>query len=68
VAEPEPLEGEPPYVSHSQLTTFIRCMKKWELKYVEKLPELPAFWSAGGSAVHKTTEVFDWKLYEQEGW
>jgi len=49
----------PEYTSYSQLTTYAECGLKYQLTRVAKHVELPAWWNAGGSAVHDATEVID---------
>lgn len=47
------------HLSHSSRETLTRCAKSWQLKYLSDAPRRPALWSAGGSAVHETTELWD---------
>lgn len=47
------------HLSHSSRETLLRCAKSWFLRYRTPAPRRPALWSAGGSAVHETTELWD---------
>ena len=47
------------HTSYSAINTFVNCGEQYRLTKVEKVPEIGAFWSWGGSAVHKVTEVYD---------
>jgi CRISPR/Cas system-associated exonuclease Cas4 (RecB family) len=48
----------PQHVSHSAISSYLRCSKAYELGKLG-VPELPAWWLIGGSAVHKATEWLD---------
>ena len=47
------------YLSYSSLSTYVKCGEEYRLSRIEKVPEAPAYWFPGGSAVHKGTEVYD---------
>lgn len=47
------------YVSHSALSTWLQCGWSFYLSRIQKVPEAPAWWFAGGSAVHEATEEYD---------
>lgn len=47
------------YVSHSALSTWLQCGWSFYLSRIQKVPEAPAWWFAGGSAVHEATEAYD---------
>ncbi len=49
----------PPYLSHSQVETLTDCGEKYRLGRVVGVPEAPAFWNAGGRAVHAAAEYFE---------
>lgn len=49
----------PAYMSYSSFTTFIECGWKFYLTRVEKIEEPPAYWFAGGSAVHAAADAID---------
>jgi hypothetical protein len=55
--------GEIKHVSYSTLTRFFDCPKAVELAKIRRAPARPAWWFAGGSAVHTATEEYDrWTL------
>lgn len=56
----------PRHLSHSSRETLMRCAKSWQLKYLTPAPRRPALWSAGGSAVHETTELWDRETISDE--
>lgn len=49
----------PDYASYSQLTTFASCGKQYQLGRIFKLPEKPAWYLCGGTAVHTASEEYD---------
>ena len=50
------------YVSHSALNTWLSCGWQFYLSRIQRVPEAPSYWLAGGKAVHESTELFD-RLY-----
>lgn len=57
--------GEITHLSFSGLTKWFDCPKALELAKIRKAPARPAWWFAGGSAVHAATEEYDrWTLRE----
>lgn len=46
----------PGHVSHSQLTSWQRCGKSYQLKRLQGAPSVPAVWSFAGKAVHSCIE------------
>lgn len=63
VARPKP--GEIRHLSYSTLDAWFQCPKQVELRKIRKAPQLPAWWFAGGSAVHSATEMYDhWTLMD----
>lgn len=60
------LEG-PPHRSYSSFTTWLSCGKQWQLARVAKVPETPAWYLVGGSAVHAATETYDRARYKETG-
>lgn len=60
----EPLKlGEIAHLSYSTLDQWFKCPKAVELAKIQQAPRTPAWWFAGGSAVHKATEEYDrWTL------
>lgn len=66
--EPQPRLGDIPHVSYSTLTAWFDCPKQVELRKIRKAPAVPAWWFAGGSAVHAATEEYDrWTLLDPVG-
>lgn len=65
----QPLKlGEITHLSYSTLDQWFQCPKKVELSKIQKAPRTPAWWFAGGSAVHKATEDYDrWTLLDPTG-
>lgn len=57
----------PVYRSYSAFTSWLSCGKAWQLSRVAKVAEQPAWWFAGGKAVHSATEVYDHKRFEETG-
>lgn len=57
----------PAYLSYSQFDTFLTCGEKYRLTKIEQVPEKPAWFLIGGSAVHAATEAYDKALYAKEG-
>lgn len=56
-------EVDIPYISFSALSDWIKCSKYWQLKRLLRLPERPAYWNAGGRAVHAATEAHDRAMF-----
>lgn len=46
----------PVHRSYSQITTYLDCGKKYELSRLIRVPETPAWYLIGGSAVHEVAE------------
>lgn len=49
----------PPHRSYSSFTTWQSCGKQWQLQRELSVPEVPAWYLVGGSAVHSATEAYD---------
>ena len=49
----------PEHISYSSMTTFLDCGHLYFLTRVVGLEEAPAWWFAGGSAVHEASEEYD---------
>ena len=46
--------------SHSSLSTYAACPRRYAFRYVERLPgDVPHWWFTFGSAVHRAFEAFD---------
>lgn len=57
--------GEIKHLSYSTLDQWFKCPKAVELAKIRRAPRVPAWWFAGGSAVHKATEDYDnWTLLD----
>lgn len=55
--------GDIAHLSYSTLDQWFQCPKKVQLAKIMKAPTTPAWWFAGGSAVHAATEAYDhWTL------
>lgn len=50
------------YLSYSSFTTYLECGEKFRLSRIEKVPEDPAWWLIGGTAVHSALDVYDLAL------
>lgn len=51
------------HVSYSTFYSWFECPKKVQLAKLQRAPAVPAWWFAGGSAVHVATELYDhWTL------
>lgn len=62
--EPKKL-GEIRHASYSTMDSWFNCPKAVELRKIQGAPALPAWWFAGGSAVHAATEAYDrWTLLD----
>lgn len=57
-------ETNEPYISYSQLTTWLQCGEKYRLTRILKLEEDPAWYFAGGTAVHSAADAIDHALLE----
>lgn len=64
--EPE-VQPAPSHLSHSQVTTYLSCPQRYKLSRLDKVTERPAWYFAGGSAVHSLSEAYDKALFAQEG-
>lgn len=52
----------PGYLSYSQFTTYLNCGWSYVLTRIEKVEEDPAYWFAGGTAVHTAADAIDHAL------
>lgn len=46
-------------LSYSQMETLLSCGEKYRLTKIVQVPEQPAWYLIGGSAVHTATEAYD---------
>ena len=58
MAQPKPIEL-PSHGSYSSLSSYLDCGWRYYLERVQKIPENPAWYFIGGSAVHAATEAHD---------
>lgn len=57
--------GEIKHLSFSTMDAWQNCPKAVQLRKIEQAPAVPAWWFAGGSAVHAATEAYDrWTLLD----
>src|SRR6185295_1918759 len=54
------------YLSHSQVETMTDCGEKYRLTRIVGVPEAPAFWNAGGRAVHAAAEYWERERFLRE--
>lgn len=45
--------------SYSQLTSWLRCGEAYRLERIKRVPQLPAWYLVGGTALHAATEEYD---------
>jgi hypothetical protein len=58
-------EQKIPHISYSQFSTYVECGEKYRLTRIVGIQEDPAYWFAGGTAVHTATEAVDHALFEE---
>lgn len=46
----------PSHLSHSQITTWLRCQHQWYLEKELKVDRQPAIYLVAGSAIHSVIE------------
>jgi putative RecB family exonuclease len=49
----------PKHTSYSAITAFTDCGERYRLEKIEHVPQVGAWWSWGGTAVHSVTEQHD---------
>jgi hypothetical protein len=54
--------SQPEYISFSQFTTYLSCSEKYRLSRILQLEEDPAWYFAGGTAVHAAADAIDHAL------
>lgn len=57
----------PAHISHSQVSTYLSCAKRYYLEKVVNVPQVPAWWFVGGSAVHEVFEQYLKHRFAEEG-
>lgn len=55
----------PGYLSYSQFTTYTSCPESYRLTRIERVEEDPAWWFAGGTAVHAAADAIDHALLSE---
>lgn len=55
-----------PYISYSGFTTYLDCQEMFRLTRIERVDEEPAWWFAGGTAVHAAADAIDHALREAQ--
>jgi len=61
-----PLAERPTHLSHSQVTTWLRCQHQWYLEKVEQVDRKPAVYLCAGSAVHSVIEQLNKGFYLEQ--
>jgi len=56
----------PAHRSWSQVHTYQACPKQFQLTRIVKAPETPAFYLAGGSALHTVIEQINHRIWQEE--
>lgn len=51
------------HTSYSAINSFLNCGEQYRLQKVMRVPEVPAWWSWGGTAFHAITEQYDFLDY-----
>jgi len=54
------------HISYSQYNEYVACGERFRLTRLVGLQEDPAWWFAGGTAVHTATEAIDRVIFERE--
>lgn len=54
-----------PHISYSQYSEYVGCGERYRLTRLVGVKEDPAYWFAGGSALHEATEAIDKALFEE---
>lgn len=52
------------HLSYSQVETLLSCGEKYRLTKIVQVPEQPAWYLIGGSAVHTATEAYDLAAFQ----
>lgn len=58
---------EPAHLSHSTVSSWRMCGKKFQLQKVLRLEEKPGLAAIGGNAVHRATELLDLEEFHRTG-
>ena len=57
--------SDKPHVSYSQYHEYVSCGERFRLTRLVGIKEDPAYWFAGGTALHSATEAVDRALFEE---
>ncbi len=57
----------PEYLSYSQFTTWLACGEQYRLTRMLQAEEQPAWYFAGGTAIHSAADAIDRALLEEAG-
>lgn len=52
------------HLSNSQFGDYTRCQKSYFLKRLAHVPQVPAVWLVGGSAVHAAIETINRHVHQ----
>lgn len=55
----------PAHLSYSQFSTYTTCPESYRLTRIEQVDEDPAWWFAGGTAVHAGADAIDYALLSE---
>jgi hypothetical protein len=59
-------DNKPPeYLSYSQFTTWIACGEQYRLTRILQAEEDPAWYFAGGTAIHAAADAIDHQLLKE---
>lgn len=53
------------HLSWSQMTSYTRCSKQYQLQRLLQAPTVPAVWLPAGSAVHEAIEIVNRRHFER---
>lgn len=53
------------HLSYSQLTSFARCAKQYQLQREQQAPEDPTVWLPAGKAIHSVIEKINLAHFNQ---
>lgn len=59
------MNERPQHLSYSQFTTYLDCGWRYYLEKILKIEEEPAFYFAGGTAVHSAADAIDQMLIKE---
>lgn len=56
----------PEHFSHSQITSWLRCGKSYQLSRLVGVPEKPAVYLVTGNAMHTVIENFNRRFFAEQ--